>query len=225
MKKTVAILLLLCSFPLFAQEQTLLGSGPIDNGGYGALVTKFTSVNGRFGLLLGARGGWIINHSFSIGAAGYGLVNNVRANSTGPNGEPYLNLGYGGLDLEYVYRSDDLVHVSIHTLIGAGAAGYRFGIGASEAPYMDTHWGYPWGSSWNPLPDRAWESNYDTWPHYWKAFFVVEPGANIDINITNWMRTSLGASFRVVSGLHSDASTNRDLSGPSAMVSFRFGSF
>ena len=225
MTKTLALLLLLSALPVSAQEQTLLGSGPVDNGGYGALVTKFTTVNGRFGLLLGARGGWIINHSFSVGLAGYGLVNNVRAHTPGPNGEPYLNLGYGGLDLEYVYRSDDVVHVSIHTLIGAGAAGYRFSIWApSEPRYTGMHWGFPWGS-WNAVPDRAWENNYDTWPHYWKAFFVVEPGANLDINVTSWMRTSLGASFRVVSGLHSDATTNRDLSGPSGMISFRFGSF
>lgn len=224
MKNTLA-LLLLCALPLFAQEQTIIGSGPIESGGYGAFVTKFTSVNGRFGLLLGARGGWIINHAFSIGLAGYGLVNNVPANTQGPNGEPYLNLGYGGLDLEYVYRSDDVVHVSMHTLIGAGAAGYRFSIWAPHPDYAATRWGLPWSSYWNPLPDRAWENNYDTWPHYWKAFFVVEPGANVDINITSWMRTSLGASFRVVSGLHSDAATSRDLSGPSANLSFRFGSF
>ncbi len=225
MKTTLVLLLLVCALPVFAQEQTLLGTGSIENGGYGAVVTKFTSVNGHFGLLIGGRGGWIINHSFALGAAVYGLANNVRANTPGPDGQPYLDLGYGGLDLEYIYRSNDVVHVSIHTLIGAGAAGYRYSLWAPEPPYSDMHWGFPLGGGWQTVPDRAWENDYNEWPHQWKAFFVFEPGANLDLNLTTWMRTSVGASFRVVSGLHWDAATNRDLSGPSAMISFRFGSF
>ena len=48
MTKTLALLLLLSALPVSAQEQTLLGSGPVQNGGYGALVTKFTTINGRF---------------------------------------------------------------------------------------------------------------------------------------------------------------------------------
>ncbi len=58
-----------------------------------------------------------------------------------------------------------------------------------------------------------------------EGVLCLRAGGEFDLNLTTWMRTSVGASFRVVSGLHSDAATNRDLSGPSAMISFRFGSF
>lgn len=192
----------LASFPLLAQEQTLIGSSSIDHGGYGALVVKFTSVNDRLGVLVGGRGGWIIDHTFAIGGAGYGLVNRVPAKGIGPFGQHYLNFGYGGLDLEYIANSNSLVHYSLHTLIGAGMVGYR------SADWEDVSWTH--GDGWDARQDR---------------FFVIEPGANIDVNVTTWFRASAGASYRFIGGVGSDASTGKDLSGPSGMLTLRFGSF
>ncbi len=192
----------LASFPLLAQEQTLVGSSSIDHGGYGALVVKFTSVNDRLGVLVGGRGGWIIDHTFAIGGAGYGLVNEVPAKGIGPLGQQFLNFGYGGLDLEYIANSNSLVHYSLHTLIGAGMVGYR------SAGWEDVSWTH--GDVWDARHDR---------------FFVIEPGANIDVNVTTWFRASAGASYRFIGGVASDASTGKDLSGPSGMLTLRFGSF
>ena len=49
--------------------QTLMGSD-IRHGGFGGPVVKFTEIDGQFGVLVGGRGGWIINDSFVIGAGG-----------------------------------------------------------------------------------------------------------------------------------------------------------
>jgi len=202
MKTAALVLTLLFAVPLSAQEQTLVGSAPVDNGGYGALVTKFSPVNHTFGVLMGARGGWIINHTFSLGLAGYGLVNEVPARVIGPLGEKYLTVGYGGLDLEYIAHSNELVHYSLHTLIGAGAVAFR-------------------NDSWERF---TWDVRDDGNP--WRtAFFVFEPGVNIDLNITTWFRVSAGAAYRFVGGVASDASSGSDLSGPSGMLTLRFGSF
>jgi hypothetical protein len=187
---------------LAQQEETLLGSRSIESGGYGALVVKFTPVNDRFGVLVGARGGWIINHSFALGLAGYGLANKVPAHQSGPFGQRYVDMGYGGLDLEVIVDSDALIHWSAHTLIGAGAVNYRTWTGTS----VD----WSWGSDWD---------------HRGDAFFVVEPGVNVDVNVTTWFRFSVGGAYRFVSGVASDVSNNADLSGASGMISFRFGSF
>jgi hypothetical protein len=190
--------------PALSQEETLLGSGDVDHGGYGALVLKMTSVNDKTGLLVGARGGWIIDHTFCLGVAGYGLATNVEANTVGAFGQGYVNLGYGGVDLEFIANSDRLVHFSIHTLIGAGAVGFR------------SSWG---DDVWNDLHfDEDWYEMHDT-------FFVIEPGVNVDLNITPWFRTSIGASYRYVSGVQSEASSDSGLRGASGMISFRFGSF
>jgi hypothetical protein len=202
MRHIAVVTLMVCALTVQAEEKTLVGSASVDNGGYGALVIKFSPINHKFGVLVGARGGWIINHTFAIGLAGYGLVNNVPADSPGPWGETLVNFGYGGLDLEYIANSDDLVHYSIHTLIGAGGVGFR------NDAWSRMSWDFH--ESANPLRN---------------TFFVLEPGVNIDLNVTPWFRLSAGASYRFVGGVTSEASSSEGLSGPSGMLTFRFGSF
>ncbi len=198
--KTLIILLLASLFaaPVYAQDETLLGDQPLESGWYGAPTIQLTSVNGKAGVLVGGRGGWIINHTVALGFAGYGLANDIEANVSGPDGEPYLDLAYGGFQVEVILQSSRLVHYSLHTLIGGGTVGFRDG-------WADDHDGYD-------------HRNMD-------GFFVLEPGANLDVNVTTWFRTSLGVSYRYVSGISSGATTNSDLRGPSGMLSFRFGSF
>lgn len=194
-------LLILC-LPALAQEQTLLGDTDVEHGGYGGPVVKFTTINNEFGVLVGGRGGWIINHTFCIGLAGYGLANNIKANTVDAFGRKYLEMGYGGLDLEYIDRSDDLIHFSIHTLIGGGSAGFRY--------------------SWD---EEQWNNDNGMNHKEHDPFFILEPGANVDLNVTPWFRTSAGVSYRYVTGLSSAAATNSDISGLSAGLTFRFGKF
>jgi hypothetical protein len=199
--KSLIVVFCLCTFlasTLIAQEETLLDTEDVEHGGYGALVIKFTSVNDQFALLVGGRGGWIINHAFVIGFGGYGLVNDIPSHVIGPFGERFVDFGYGGLDLEYVFNSDRLIHLSLHALIGGGAVGFR---GSSTG-------------SWDP------DSH-----HSFDGVVVVEPAMNLDLNIIHWFRLSAGASYRFVRGATSGISTNKELSGPSAQLTFRFGEF
>lgn len=195
--KKIAALLILCliALPTFAQEEETLVSGEIESGGFGGPVLKVGSFNGEAGLMIGGRGGWIINHSFIIGGGGYGLVNNVKANTLGPLGERYLNFGYGGLELEYIPASNRLYHLSFKTLIGGGGVGFR-----------DQNFDY----------HRDGDQD---------AFFVLEPEVNATMNVTKYFRISAGVSYRYISGVNSLASSNADLSGPSGVLTFRFGKF
>ena len=77
----VIVLSLILSFQLFAQEETLLGSSEVTHGGFGGPVIKYTQIKGEPAVLVGGRGGWIINHTFIIGGGGYGLVNDIKANN------------------------------------------------------------------------------------------------------------------------------------------------
>jgi hypothetical protein len=200
MRSLAVVVLLLTALPALGQEETLVGGQDIEHGGYGALVVKSSKINNEFALLMGVRGGWIINHTFSLGLAGYGLVNNVHALVQGPVGERFVNVGYGGLDLEFILDSDRLVHISFHSLIGAGGLGFR----------------RAWDEDWNEGPFAA--------QHY-NAFFIAEPAVNVDLNVTSWFRLSAGMSFRLISGVESSASSNHNLKGPSGMLTLRFGSF
>ena len=79
MKKTVIIFVAsIMVTPVLAQEETLI-SGQLEYGGYGGPVVKFTTINNDWEVMVGGRGGWIINHSFVLGGGGYGLVTDVEA--------------------------------------------------------------------------------------------------------------------------------------------------
>jgi hypothetical protein len=190
--KIASIVIFFCVgvFTAFAQEETLI-NGPIENGGFGGPVLKVGSFNGEVAILVGGRGGWIINHSFIIGGGGYGLVNNVKAKVLGPYGERYLNFGYGGLELEYVSESHRLINFSFQTLIGAG------------------------GLSWRDPDVRTGMRDSDS-----DTFFMVEPGVNVTLNVTKYFRMSGGVSYRFISGVQSPASSDPDLSGPSGVFDF-----
>jgi hypothetical protein len=205
------LLLLLFVFPVlvFAQEETLL-SGEIHHGGFGGPVVKMTRINGEDALLVGGRGGWIINHAFVIGAGGYGLVSDVRPKTPGFLNEDLLMLGYGGLELEFIAASDKLVHLSFPVLIGAGAVGYRYG-----------HFGNDMNLDFN------FDRKFDT-------FFVIEPGANVELNVVSFFRITAGVSYRYVTGVSAPTdplgvlrplTSNNELRGVSWNLGLKFGSF
>jgi hypothetical protein len=189
------LMLFLVAIPAIAQEETLI-KGDIESGGFGGPVVKFTSMNGEAGILVGGRGGWIINHSFIIGGGGYGLANNINAKVPGPYGERYLNFGYGGVELEYISQPARLIHMSYMMLIGGG------------------------GVNWRDENMRVGSMNQES-----DAFFILEPEVNVTLNVTQYFRLSAGVSYRYVSGSSSAVSSNADLSGPSGVIVFRFGKF
>ena len=117
--------LALIALPIVAQEKTLI-SGDIESGGYGGPVLQVTQINKQTAVLVGGVGGWIINHTIVLGGGGYGLVTDVTAKYPDPfYGSQYLSVGYGGLYLEYIASSDEVIHLSVGALIGAGNVGYK----------------------------------------------------------------------------------------------------
>ena len=116
MKKYLPLVIILFMvIPLYsnAEERTLI-TGEIESGGYGGPVVRLSSINNEFCVLLGGRGGWIINHAFVVGGGGYGLATDILVNGK------KLVMGYGGLELGYVFLSDSLVHFTVHSLFGFG---------------------------------------------------------------------------------------------------------
>jgi len=103
----------ICGSILFAQEKTLL-DGDIEHGGFGAPVIKLTGIDGSFQVLTGARGGWIINHSYVLGVGTYSTPDELNL-----SGDSY-DFSYSGFEFEYIYHPDALFHVSGTILIGGG---------------------------------------------------------------------------------------------------------
>jgi hypothetical protein len=200
MKATIAfIFALLFGATLHAQE-TLL-DGDVVIGGFGGPIMQGTSINKQFGVLVGAAGGVIINHTIAIGGGGYGLANNVTE-AGAPSVRPYLNVGYGGVFIEYIHNSDALIHFTGGILIGGGGVGYRSDYDGDNV-------------------DEVWD-NTDTLND---AFFVAEPSVSAELNVAKWCRVTLGGGYRFVSGVELPGLSNSDISGPSARLMVKFGSF
>jgi hypothetical protein len=196
---SIAAGLLLLTGVAAAQEQTLI-NGEIDHGGYGALTVKTTRVNGETGVMMGAAGAWVIDHTVLVGFEGSGLVNRVEGNKLQASGEPYiLRLNEGGIRIGYIHNSDDALHFTASTMIGAGSMtlSERF--------------------VWTDDDDFAWDID--------QMYMIIEPEVAAELNITKWMRAQVGASYRIVTGADYEGMTSTDLSGPAGTVTLKFGVF
>jgi hypothetical protein len=208
MKKLFFLLLLpALALPATAQHETLI-DGHVGFGGFGGPGLRFTSVNGTPALLVGGRGGVIFNleqgHSLILGGGGYGLTTNVRLDGIVRDQiQLYLQMGYGGVEFEYVNNTHRLIHPSVHLLLGAGGATYREPL--------------TWRSDWSGWSDWA-DLDYS-------VFFVAEPGVSLNLNVTTFFRLSTGLSYRFVSGSSLPGTSDPDLSGLAGGLTFRFGGF
>jgi len=88
---------------------------------------------------------------------------------------PKLNQGYVALLAQYTYKPDDLVHYSGQLLLGTGSAkGY----------------------------EREKTSAFDNFGNIsGPGFYLIEPGLNVEFNLTKKTRLLIGLSYRLVTGL------------------------
>jgi len=127
MKKKIIGLLIVFSIVIvqFVYADSLFSSGSL-SGVFGGPLIKYTKLNNEDALIVGARGGWAFNSIFTIGGGAYGLVNDIPINAAQPDTN-FINLGYGGIVVEYVGMSDNVIHWQVGGLIGTGAVSTRNG--------------------------------------------------------------------------------------------------
>ncbi|WP_462253074.1 hypothetical protein [Ekhidna sp.] len=216
MKKLIYTLLAVFSISAFGQkyvdtndpkdeEVKSLLSKKNDLNAFGAADLKVTNLVSERGLLVGAYGGFIINRRYLFGVAGYGLVTKFEFEGLVPD-QPetkQLNLhgGYGGILIGPTIAPRELIHISIPILLGAGS------LEVVDKDFFTN----------NPADSEFTVEN--------SVFFIAEPGLEIEFNITKYFRLGAGATYRYVSGLELENVKNDDVSGTTAMISFRFGRF
>ena len=166
------------------------------NGGYGALSFSYTQIDGKDAFLMGARGSWIIDHSFAIGIGGCGFINDVNYHNW-LNNDLNDNLagGYGGLYLEPIIAHRLPVHLSVPVLFGVGGVNN----------IVNHNWIYD-------------DSNSD-------IFLVFEPTIEIEFNMTRHMRLAGTIGYRFTSKIEMK-NTNPDiLEGTNIGLVMKFGKF
>jgi len=172
-------------------------------GGYGAITMQYTEIDGRDAFIFGARGGVVLGHMISMGLGGSGFFNDVHYDS---NAGTDLSLagGYGGFFFEPILMPKYPVHVSFPVLIGAG--------GVAVVSMNGDNW------------DSEFHSEASD------AFMVIEPGVEIELNVTHFFRFCVGARYRYTSDVDiqfplNEAIPTDILKGFSGGVTFKFGKF
>jgi hypothetical protein len=213
MKKLLVLFTALAlTIPSLAQEgdednnsgeiQTLMGHNN-SIGGYGAISIQYTELEDRDAFVFGARGAMVMGHMMSIGLAGYGFFNDVKYDPVA-NQDISLAGGYGGFFFEPILMPRYPVHVAFPVLIGAG------GVAVVSVDQ-----------------DNNWNDNYKSEAS--DAFMVIQPGVEIELNVTRFFRFSVGAYYRYTSDVDindTGYSVPTDiLQGFSGGVTFKFGRF
>lgn len=210
------MLLFLAAGNLYAQEvtptpadapETLFKSIKLNSvkssGFYGAVTNSSTSINGEYANLNGLYGGWFINKKLLIGLGGAAANNSLRVaeeHKTVPGADMRYAYGQFGLMTEYVLNSNKKVHFVFNLLSGAGFT----------AQYVNN--------------DRD-EYHHRSYKHDTNFFAVLEPGAQVEINLLKWMRVSPGISYRQTIGSDAKGLSDSDLSNVSGNITFKFGLF
>jgi hypothetical protein len=217
MKKSILFLVLLVgTLTVFSQEneeftskgksddiKTLMG----DNkalGGYGALSMEYTQIDERDAFVFGARGGVLMGHMVTLGIGGSGFFNDVHYDSD-LGTDISLAGGYGGFFFEPVLMPKMPVHVSFPIMVGVG--------GLSVVSKTNDDW-------WDDPDFKSKASD---------AFMLIEPGIELELNITRFFRFCFGGYYRYTTDVEiEDPEYNiptNILRGFSGGVTFKFGKF
>jgi hypothetical protein len=227
MKKSLFILILLMFQVslLSAQDEPVIKSSAPHEGEIKTLFKKsnkpmkigyyigpefaYTQFQGRDVFLGGLGLGVIVNHFFSVGLEGYGVLNSGNLwydFEDTPLGSPtgaYLYGGYGGLKFEFRIFATSPVHISFPILIGGGGMAY---------------------STWQ-MHSRNYNDNYDGTTLDSDAFFVVEPGVMVEINMLKFIRVGAGITYRYTPNLDLIYTSSGRINNFNAKLSLRFGKF
>ena len=185
----------------FSENEVLFDGGDVEIGFMLGSVIKYTSICDEAAWLVGLRTALLFDRSFTVGAGGYSLATDIHAPSEvrriHRRSNMEMEMTYGGMELEYIYRPYKLAHFSFYSLIGAGNIGYG-DEGASEE-----------------------EDDFDKKD----AVFVIEPAVHSTVNVTRWFGISAGISYRIITDFQLAGVDEKDMSGFSGILSFMFGKF
>ena len=164
--------------------------------GFG-ITTHLSKFNDEYLYLVGAKLTYIMDRKVEIGFAGTALYSESALSGIT---SPRVNLwgGYGGLHIAPIIGGNKKMHIAFPVTIGGGAIGY------SEQKLRD-------------LPD------WDLEDEDYETFFIVEPGVDVVLNITNFFQIELGGKYRFTDQIDLQQVDTKDLDGFSAGIGLKFG--
>ena len=183
-------------------EIQTLGGKNSHHGGFGAVSFRASEFNSKDIMLMGFRGGWIINRAMAIGFEGYGIIPTAEYENIDPNSSVNSIAlgGYGGLFIEPILYSNKVVHVTFPIAGGGGWLGYIVDWDENQSIYSD-----------DLIDDDV--------------FWYLEPGAALELNVARNFRINTGATYRFAKDLELINTPSTGFDGWNYFLTFKFGSF
>jgi hypothetical protein len=168
----------------------------ITNTGYGGIIFKFSGFNDQFAFMTGGRGACTINNRYTIGGGGYGIANSILLNTAGDDTVRNFKMGYGGLELGYIFFPGKRVNIGGSLLIAAGAAFWQ------NKPKSDD--------------EKLIDDDFSIFP-------VLEPSLYGELPLNRFMWLHAGISYRYVFNPDLDYISNGNIRGFSCYIGVLFG--
>jgi hypothetical protein len=172
------------------------GGLKFNNSGYGGIVLKFSTFDHQFAFMTGGRGAITINNRFTIGGGGYGIANSIRLTGSNPDTIRNFKMGYGGLELGYIFIPGEKVNIGGTLLFAVGAAFLQ------NKPKSEG--------------ERLFDNDFKIIP-------VLEPSLYCEFTLNRFMRLHTGISYRYVNNTRLTYIKDKDIRGFSCYVGLLFG--
>jgi hypothetical protein len=169
-------------------------------GGYGSFSFGYSQSNNTF--IPAGRGGIILSQQLALGLAGKGFSSMDDLDRRNDGTKYYqFSGGYGGILVEPIILPRSPIHIAFPMIVGVG------GVGSYYTYYDSTN------QDWKNVVLNS------------DAFFVFEPGIELELNITRFFRLAFGVNYRFTSPVNIDRYSKQVLDGFSANIVFKFGKF
>jgi hypothetical protein len=206
---SVLVLVPLAASAQSADDQTPQSQGPmrierVHSGLLAAPDYKVTDVDHTTSQLLGGYAGWITDDTFFIGGGGYWLV----------NGSPNHEMAYGGVILQWLARTNRTIGYGVKGLIGGGEA--ELSTTVSQLVRVPAFGGF----RFDPRIDQRVNQVITTQVRTHEGFFIAEPQADLFVRVTNSMRVTVGAGYRLIGADHGASDRLR---GAVGTIGFQIG--
>ena len=213
MKKLILVSLIILSVSAILRSQdpefdyykskeikTILGRNKA-GGGYGSFTMGYSVIDYQHAVLIGGRLAWVASHYVGIGFGGTGFINEYHYEPS-IDKEVFVTGGYGGLYIEPILFPRLPLHFSFPTLFGAGGISYITKDQDINNSFIEDS----------------------------EAFLLIEPAAEVELNLTRFFRLALGATYRFptsfrVGTIDSQVVDAGSLKGLSYTITLKFGKF
>ncbi len=164
--------------------------------GFGGPAIKISRFNGQLAIMTGGRGSAVINNRFTVGGGGYGIFNSIKIYGSENLSSRIYKMGYGGLELGYVFYSRPRLKFGSSVLFATGA------------------------SFWMSNPKIKNESPFK---NDFNFITVLEPTVYGEIKLNRWLKLHAGITYRYVAGSNLTYIQNNEIRDFSGYFGILFG--